>query len=320
MKFEGKFKNEKGEIVDWWFQAPDENALKKHLDEKNWEIIQLKKSLPGVSAIGILSLGLGPLSLPILKMSGPTDAELLLSVIFALGFFISGIGIIRFKCWARNLFLTLMGLFPFYCHCYLSEYWGSIIYTLLPIFFLVLSLIYFSRRKVREIFRTEDTLIEKIKCRLPAVSLLGLFILFYPMMFPDKSLTDAYYYDFSAYVKLANYYHNKHEKYPVSLNELSRACSEVNRAYLCNSDYRNGYLFEIKDAGDKDIFFVTATPKRKERRYPLYGEYYPSACVVHKRGSSRSLDVKWDETGAPIDTYQECEKLKPSRKPSSPLY
>jgi len=43
MRFEGKFKNEKGEIVYRWFEAASAWKLRKHLDTIGWKIIDLKR-------------------------------------------------------------------------------------------------------------------------------------------------------------------------------------------------------------------------------------------------------------------------------------
>jgi len=50
VRFEGKFKNEKGEVVDWWFEAPSENALRTYLNGRGWEAIFLKTSSDKLSS------------------------------------------------------------------------------------------------------------------------------------------------------------------------------------------------------------------------------------------------------------------------------
>ena len=45
MKFQGVFLNEKGKKVNWWFEAPDEETLQKHLQEKGWRIVSMKEQI-----------------------------------------------------------------------------------------------------------------------------------------------------------------------------------------------------------------------------------------------------------------------------------
>lgn len=44
MKFEGTFINEKGREVNWWFEAPSEDALKQHLEKIGWKIVSMYAS------------------------------------------------------------------------------------------------------------------------------------------------------------------------------------------------------------------------------------------------------------------------------------
>lgn len=43
IKFKGKFINEKGEKIDWKFKAVNEEALRKHLVQKGWQVVELIK-------------------------------------------------------------------------------------------------------------------------------------------------------------------------------------------------------------------------------------------------------------------------------------
>ncbi len=43
MKFEGTFINEQGKKAGWWFNAPSQEALNKHLQEKGWKIVSIKR-------------------------------------------------------------------------------------------------------------------------------------------------------------------------------------------------------------------------------------------------------------------------------------
>ena len=54
MWFEGAFINDKGQQVDWWFQAPNENALREHLKNRSWKIVNL---IRGNSSLGFKKSG-----------------------------------------------------------------------------------------------------------------------------------------------------------------------------------------------------------------------------------------------------------------------
>lgn len=43
MRFEGTFLNEKGEKVNYWFEAPDKPALMRHLEEKKWRVVRMAR-------------------------------------------------------------------------------------------------------------------------------------------------------------------------------------------------------------------------------------------------------------------------------------
>ena len=39
MRFQGKFINERGEEVEWWFEAPSSEALMQHLGKIGWRVV-----------------------------------------------------------------------------------------------------------------------------------------------------------------------------------------------------------------------------------------------------------------------------------------
>jgi len=44
MRFDGKFINDKGQEVDWWFEAPSQEALEKHLNDIGWKLLDWQKT------------------------------------------------------------------------------------------------------------------------------------------------------------------------------------------------------------------------------------------------------------------------------------
>lgn len=111
MKFKGKFVDPSGEHVYGWFEAPNEEALRAHLEEKGWKVLAVQKGWkPKLerrlreNLVPFLVLGalLGVVSFFIFfKIGWLPETPLWLRKVWQL--FLLGVALALFTLWFRSL-------------------------------------------------------------------------------------------------------------------------------------------------------------------------------------------------------------------------
>ncbi len=60
MKYKGKFIDDQGETIYCWFEAPSEDALRKHLEEKGWQVVSITRGWKSKLERELSSFGVSP--------------------------------------------------------------------------------------------------------------------------------------------------------------------------------------------------------------------------------------------------------------------
>ena len=112
MKFTGRFYNNEGKEVSWWFKAPSEEVLKTHLDSIGWKILSLNSQRPiGVSIFAwliILGSVLDLLSLlsPTARETNPPFSSILYFIVSPIAI-VAAVHLLKMKQWARLVILAV---------------------------------------------------------------------------------------------------------------------------------------------------------------------------------------------------------------------
>lgn len=60
MKYKGKFIDDRGETIYCWFEAPSQDALRKHLEEKGWRVVSITRGWKSKLERELSSFGVPP--------------------------------------------------------------------------------------------------------------------------------------------------------------------------------------------------------------------------------------------------------------------